>query len=254
VALERQSLLAVAKELRQVAVAVSLMGTRRWRMLQFTKKLRPIRDELVWLRPDVRKLRSTIARAIHNMERGREDGRQAKNMRSAADAIDELLKLQGREPLIKELEIGGVRFNNAWGFSARDLMPVMRRYRKVAERLEDLGLKELTEVEVIVNPDESPMDYAIYSVSDDVIYLNPKRARKADADLLEAFGDRIWVTRFDSKDKQTWGKSALSAWSRFTKAWVGVLDGKRPDPDTAARLAVTVGQMVGPERWEKAVA
>jgi hypothetical protein len=253
VSLERQKLLALAKELRQVAISVSVVGSRRWRLLQFTARLRPIRDELTWTRPEIGKLRGTLSRAIHNMERSREDGRQAKNMRSAADALDGINKLMGRALIPRDLQVGKRRVLNVWGYTARELMPVIRRLEKVSDQLEDIGLNDLVEIEVVMNPEESPNDYAIYAPSEDAIFLNPKKSGKADRDLLEAFGDRMWVKEFDTGDRKTWG-SGTSGWTRFTKAWVAALDGKSPDADTTARLAVTVGQRVGLSRWTKSVA
>lgn len=250
--MQRQDLLSLAKELRQVAVAVSIVGTRRAKLLQLAAKARPFLDELTWVRPEARKLRSALARALHNMERGQVGGRQAKNLRAVADVLDGIAKLIGASPIPVVFQSGQYRVTNVWGYTTRELMPVTRRLGEVIGKLDKAGLGGITGVEVIANPDMSK-GYATYSVNEDVIYVNPGKAGKAQEDLLRAFGDRLWVRVFESRDKETWGRGT-SGWEKFTKGWVAALDGRGPDPDTAARLTVTVGRLAGPEKWEKAVA
>lgn len=252
-ALERQSLLAVAKELEKLIAAVRVVGIRPMRLEQWVGRLRPIRDELVWTRPEIRRLRSKLGRAVHNMERRRASPKHLQNLQDALDVVQALVKMSGREEIPTEIAIGKHRVTNVWGYSARELMPVVRKVRDISQRLEDYGFDKLGEIEVVVNPDAVTNGYAAYAPDEDVIYLNPERAGNANKELLGAFGDRLWVNVFQSSDRQTWG-SGLSGWAKFLKAWVLTLDGGRPDPDTAARLTVTAGKIAGPEKWEKAVA
>ena len=252
-ALERQSLLAVAKELKKLIAAVRVVGIRTMRTGQWIERLKPIRDDMVWTRPEIRKLRTKLSRAIHNMERQRTSTRHLKNLLAAEEVIEALIKMMGRDSFPTTLSIGKHEVVNVWGLSARELMPVVRRVRKISQLLEDAGFKDLGRIEVIVNPDEAPDSYATYAPSDDAIYLNPGKKRQPDRDLLEEFGDRLWVREFESRDRETWGRGT-SGWAKFSKAWVSALDGRGADPDTAARLAVTAGRHAGLEKWEKAVA
>jgi hypothetical protein len=249
-ALSRQNLLAVAKELKQVSVAVSLVGTRRWRLLQFVNKLIPIRDALVWVRPDARKLRSVLSRVIHNMERAPENGVQAKYMAEASKAIDGIIRIVGAGVVPDDMMFGGMRIQNVWGYSASDVLIVARALETVVGRLEAAGMD--VDVDFVLNPDSSPNAFASYVSSENAVFVNAGAFGSATTDILGAFGDMVWLKLFTSPQYQTWGGPAGRM--KFSRAWINALDGKAVDRDTMARLTVTVGGIADSEKWEKAVA
>lgn len=238
--MDRQHLLSVAKELRQVAISVSVVGTRRWKLEQLATKVRPIRDEMSWLRPDISKARSMLARAIHNMERAPENGRQAKNLRMAADAIGVLAKIMGRSIIPRVVTVHGHKVVNAWGYSSSDLMGVMGNLSSVSDVVGHAWSPGAMDVKFVVNPMMSRNAYAFYDASQDTIYINPDRSSKADVELIAAIGDRLWAFA-GSEGRSAWGADK-SGWSRFVSAWTKLILGHNIDQESMHKLSMTAGK------------
>lgn len=234
----------VRRELGEVGAAVSLVGTRRPMLLKMARHMEPSIEGLRGTRPEVRKLREALERAQYNLQRGPTTPlRAGRNLRAAADLMDDVLKLQdkGLLDLPEEYEEGRLTLENAWGYTADELRVFRGVLRQVISDLSDVGLyRKLVYGTVVLDPERGGR--LTRDPQDDVLVADPLRAKKK-AEFFEAFGDRAWAELLRPSDRRTW-----STRGKFVTAFAKALGGQSLDREDRARLQVTVGRIAG-EDW-----
>jgi hypothetical protein len=234
-------------ELEQTAVAVSVVGTSRFRLKQLSELVKPIAEALHGSRPEVSKLRGRLRRAAHNMLMSSLSQRPAsEKIRALAEVVADVLEAvrDGIGNTSAELSVAGFEVVNVWGYKDDELRPTLAALKRVADEMSDVGLgivqlgAELT--------GDSPT-FALYLQDRDALEVNPSRAISVTG-LLEALAERIWVRSFSTADHETWG--GKFSVSRFKDAFAKALTGWKLDRETAARLQVTVGKLAA--KWPEA--
>lgn len=235
----------VRRELDQVGVAMSVVGTSRPMLRKMSKLLQPSIDGLRGERPEIKKLRDDLNRAQHNLETGPTTPlRSSRNMHAARDLMDQVIKLsdKGLLDVPKEYDEGRITLENAWGYTRDELKVFRALLRQVLADLSDVGLYgDLVYGVVRLHPDEAKGEFLTRNRRSDVLVADPSRGRSK-ADIFVAFGDRLWDKLLQPSDRQTWGDR-----KRFSAAFVKVLRGQPLDSGDRARLQVTVGRIAGSE-------
>jgi len=236
------------KELEQTAVAVSVVGTSRYRLRQLAELVKPIAEALHGSRPEVSKLRGRLRRATHNMLMSSLSQRPAsEKIRGLAEVVADVLEVvqDGVGNTSGELSAFGFEVTNVWGYNDDELRQTLAVLKRAADEMREVGLG-VVQTGVELSGDASV--FASYLRDRDAIEVNPSRATSISG-LLEALADRIWVRNFSATDHETWGGKFSS--SRFKDAFAKTLTGWKLDQETAARLQVTVGKFA--VKWLEAV-
>lgn len=247
-ALPKSQLQRIQKKLEQTAVAVAMMGTRRPKLMEMARLAEPVQEMLdaAGMRPDVKKVRDGLTRAVHNVKHGRTVAKEAAgNLRALAAAVQATARLvdRGLVPVPEEFQAGIFRLVNVWGYTAREVQPFEEFMRKVGGRLAAAGVDFLVPDSIRLSPGEEDSDETVLTFvpgsSDMVSKVDAVLDRKG---VYRAFGQKLWA-EFEAKDHEVWGGRAGT--DRFLNAFVGAMIGKRLDPDTEARLAVSAGRFSG---------
>ena len=235
------------KELDQIGVAMSLVGTRRPMLLKMSRYLEPIIEGLRGSRPEVRKVREKLVRAQHNLERGPTSPlRASKNMWAARDLVDQVLKLKdkGLLDLPEEYSEGRVTLENAWGYTRDELRGFRGLFRQVIAEFADIGLYDKLAYGVIeLDPEESKAQLLSYDERTDRFIANPDRGKSKTA-IYAAFSGRLWDKLFISADRQSWPTRG-----QFVTSFVKAMRGHGLSSEDRARLQVTVGRIAGHD-WQ----
>jgi hypothetical protein len=235
----------VRRELDQVGVAMSVVGTSRPMLRRMAKLLQPSIDGLRGERPEIKKLRDDLKRAQHNLESGPTTPlRSSRNMEVARDLMDQVIRLsdKGLLGLPEKYDEGRIELENVWGYTRDELKVFRGLLRQALADLSDVGLYDkLAYGNIRLHQDDARGDFLTRNRQQDVFVVDPSRGRSK-ADIFVAFGDRLWDKIFKPSDRQTWGDR-----TRFSIAFVKALRGQPLDSEDRARLQVTVGRIAGDE-------
>lgn len=240
----------VRRELDQVGMAMSLVGTRRPMLLKMARYLEPIIDGLHGERPEIRKIRQGLVRAKYNLERGPTTPlRSSRNMWIARDLLDEVLKLKDKGLLgVPDFYEGRLGLENFWGYTSDELKDFQGLLDKVIKELDNIGLSdELVYGAVVLSPESTKGQFFSYDERTGFFFADPSRG-KSKADIYAAFGDRIWDRLFISADRQAWPSRG-----QFVSSFAKAIRGQQLDSETMARLQVTVGRVAGDD-WQNMTA
>lgn len=253
-ALSAQNLKRVYRELDEVGVAISVVGTRRQKLMELARLTVPISDALVGTRPEVKRVRDDLVRLTHNVRRAQTKARSAgKAVRALANQIKVVEKLVGGGlgDVPEAFDVGELSLLNTWGYTKKEVKPFMDALETATDVIDKMGLtKSIGTAKVSLDPSGSPMSSMTYDLYGDVFTGNPSHTRGRGRGIADALGGRLWLKLFAKKDVDTWG-GAAAAWSSFSDAFARLLGGKSLRGDAAARMAVSLGRVIGPERWKK---
>jgi len=241
----------VRKELDQIGVAISVVGTRRAMLRRLSGYLEPSIEGLRGNRPEIRKVREALSRAQHNLLRGPTTPlRASRNSWIARDLMDKVLKLKdkGLLDLPEDYNEGRIILENAWGYTRDELKGFRGLLRQVVAELADAGLyKKLAYGVVILDPDEAKGSFLIRDKQTDAFIADPSKG-KSKTEIYTAFGGRVWDKLFMSSDRQSW-----STRGKFIVTFLRAMRGERLDSESMARLQVTVGRIAGDD-WSNVAA
>ena len=230
--LSRQSLAKVYKELDEVAVAVSVVGTRRQMLMKLARMAYPVRDALVGARPEVSKLRESLTRAIHNTRRASLKQRPASRaIWALAAEIKKTQKLVGDSlgdvPL--GFRSGGMDIENVWGYTEREVKPFLDRFDRMLRKIMTLGLDaQVAYGEVVFDPDNANRRALFFDPHNDRLVADPLKGTNRKADIGEALAARVWLASFGAKEHESWGGRHLG-FDNFSRAFTRMLEDKKLD-------------------------
>lgn len=231
----------VRKELEQVAVAMSLVGTRRQKLIEMARLVTPAFNALVGNRPEIKKVRDEMRRGLHNLRRSQTTPKAAsKNMRAVAATMGSVIKLsdKGLLDLDEEYEVGPFVLENVWGYTEREVRQFISTMREMMVGLDAIGLYDkLAYGDIQLDP-EKTQSYLSYDRRGDFFVANIDKAR-SDEEIFKAMGERLWDKGFKTKERDVWG--GPSHRSKFVQAFSIAMKGNKQDRDTMARLTLTVG-------------
>jgi hypothetical protein len=246
----------IYKELDQVGVAISVVGTRRQKLMELARLAEPIVDRLVGDRPSVKRLRDDLVRLAHNVRRVPVKAKMAsKAVRELAEKVKEVEKLlaKGRGDVPREFSIGGMKLPNAWGYTPKEVTPFLGELESVLDSVDKMGLtREVGRGVIVLDPRESPwstMDYDPYS---DQFFANPVQGRKILEELAQAMGGRVWVQLFKRPEVEAWGVGSRG-WNDFAEAFARLVSGKGLSDDEKSKMESSLGGIIGPSRLARMV-
>lgn len=252
--LSSQNLKRVHKELDEVGVAISVVGTRRQKLMELARLTAPISDDLVGSRPEVKQIRDDLVRLTHNVRRAQTRARPASQaVKALAAKVKDVQKLvgSGLGDVPEAFTVGEMSLLNTWGYTKKEAKPFMDALDVALGVIEKMGLtKIVAEATVSLDPEGSPRASMVYDLFADTFVANPRRTRERTRGISDALGGRLWLKLFEQRDVETWG-GARAAWVSFSDAFHRLLSGKRLSKDDAARMTVSLGRVIGPERWRK---
>jgi len=244
----------VYRELDEVGVAISVVGTRRQKLMALARLTLPLSDELVGTRPEVRRVRDDLVRLSHNVRRAQTTARPAgKAVRALANQVkvlEELLK-KGLGNTPETFGVGGLILVNRWGYTKKEAKPFLNVLKKATDVIEKIGLvKKIGTGKVLLDQSASPGSAMTYDLFSDSFIANPTRTQDRRKDIGRAFGERLWWKYFDGRDAETWGGGA-EALPSFFGAFSRLLFGRKLSGDILAKMSVSLGRVIGPEGWRK---
>lgn len=253
-ALSRQYLERVYRELDEVGVAISVVGTRRQKLMELARLVVPISDALIGMRPDVKSVRDDLVRLTHNMRRAQVKQRPASRaVRAVADKVKDVQRLVnlGLGDVPRDFIVGKMTFLNYWGYTKNEIQPFVDVLENVNSVLKKMGLlDEIGDAFVTLDPSRSSQASMTYDLVSDSFFADPLRARARTRGVTDSIGARMWVKLFERKDVDTWGGSQ-QAWESFSKSFFLLIKGKKLKKIDSAKMTVSLGRIVGPENWRK---
>jgi hypothetical protein len=253
--LSRQNLRKVYRELDEVGVAIGVVGTRRQKLMELARMVVPITDALVGTRPEVKRVRDDLVRLTHNVRRAQTKARLASKAVAALAAqvkVAEKLVDKGLGDVPEAFNpIDGMSILNTWGCTEREARAFLRRLEDATSVLDKMGLmRGLGDTRVSLDPEGSPRDSMTYDLFNDMFIANPMYARARERGISDALGGRLWVKLFKQREVEVWG-GASQAWDAFSEAFFDLIRGKGMKGRDAARMATSLGRIIGPENWRK---
>lgn len=244
---------AIAKEIEQTAVAVSVTGAASWKLKQMAALAEPVADALEGERPEVSKLRSTLKRLAHNVWTSPTGARKASAaLRALAGGLRDARKVAAKglgkaDPFFKA---AGFEVVNTWGYTSSEVRDVTRALEGASKVLTGVGLLTAAGGLVELNPAKvKGTAFVQYDPTADLFIFDAQRSGSANIEnVLRALAERLWLQEFGKGDRETWGNG--KGQEGFSRAFAGQLLGQRLDSDVAARLQVTVGKLAA--RWPEA--
>jgi len=242
--LSKQNLAKVFKELDEVAVAVMVVGTRRPKLMQLARIVLPVRDALVGTRPEVRKIRDDLTRAMHNTRRSPLRQRPAsKAIKALAAEVKKVRKLVDGKlgDVPSSFKVSRLTAINTWGYSEREARPFLDRLDRALKKAKALGLdKQVVYGEVILDPDEAGSRALYYDPHGDRLIGNPSKATNRDSEIGEALAARVWLATFGSEEHTEFG-GIRAGFDPFVRLFTDMLNGKKLDRGHATIMATTTG-------------
>jgi len=230
----------VYRELDEVAVAVSVVGTRRQMMEKLIGYVQPVAEALVGTRPKVASVRGELWRTMHNARKARLGAREASTaiwaMASAVKATKDLVKRQRLGDVEPVGEAGGFPLLNIWGYTRRETAGLRQELRAVSRQINALGLEDALGT-VVLDEKRAKNDAFRYDGQGDFI-ADPKRPLGGQ-DVLEAVGLKVWGELFKGRHREMWQRDR----DLFIDAFVARARGESQSADVRARLTATVGRV-----------
>jgi hypothetical protein len=252
--LSAQNLKRVYRELDEIGVAISLAGTRRQKLMELARLVVPISDAPIGVRPAVKRVRDDLVRLTHNVRRVQTKQRTASRAVAALAAqIEVVQKLVsgGLGDVPETFDVGEMILMNTWGYTTKEVKSFMESLKSATGMLDKMGLTQsIGTVKVVLHEDGSPRVSMTYDLFSDTFVANPTLRRGRYVGISDAIGGRVWLKNFGQRDVETWGGSSR-AWILFSNAFFRLMSEKSLSVGDDARMAVTLGRVIGPERWSK---
>jgi len=229
------------KEIDQVRLAISVVGTRRQKLQQLARLAQPIHDGLAGRRPELDKVRMELRRRIHDVQVAQVD-----NVRAPVALEGLLAALRQVEKLDKDkildvpesFSAGNFSLLNPWGYRDLEAKGAQKAVQSADELIRRRGVK----VDLVVSLDpEKTSGFATYSPFDGAVYLDPsKTPAEATEAVLKEFAAYIWLQKLSNADTDVWGGD--TEFDVFATAFARSLAGKRVDPEDLEKLKKTMGR------------
>ncbi len=240
----------LAKELEEIAAAISLVGTTRTKLNELVRWAEEIAASFRGERPLVKKARAEIIRRIHDVKVTVADQRSAQRLRALRTAIETAKNLVqkglGDVPEAFSVEAQGTQWTvgNAWGYTESEARVSIQAAQKVLRRMKEIDLRIGAGLTFVLDPSWADGWSAIYDSNWEVIAMDPdgkgtesKGAVGTFNQTATAMGHRVWHETMKADDREAWSSAGA-----FALAFGLVLVGDKVSVDDAARLAVTVGK------------
>lgn len=239
--LSPRNLKAVARELDETAVAVSVVGTSHHKLRELAALTDPIADSLHGDRREAVAMRSRLRRLAHNVGSSVTGAGPASDaIRSLADGVREVMDMVRGGVGVRH-ETPGIPpflFVNDWGYTEDEVRSALPALREAGKALDAVGLMP-TDLSVSLEDGRHG-----YDRMRDTLIIDPQRTLGAD-DVLAGVADWLW-RRFGPDEIEVWG-GGEGGNERFATAFARSLLGRSVDPEAAARLETTVGRIA--DRW-----
>jgi hypothetical protein len=251
--LSKHNLQKTYKELDEVGVAISVVGTSRQKLMELARLVIPISDALIGSRPEVKRVRDDLVRLAHNVRRAqlkaRFASRAVKELALQVKAVQKLLD-SGLGDVPETFQVGDLDIVNAWGYTEKELRSFFKMLKVVTDFINKIGLeKTIGTAQVVLDPSESSRDSMVYDLFNDRFVANPFFPGERSRGISDAFGGRIWLMFFKGRDVEVWGESTL-AWKLFSRSFHRLVTGKRLSDEEKARMTVSLGRHVDPGKWK----
>lgn len=242
----------LAKELEEVAVAVSLVGTSHTKVGELAKRATAIADQLHGDRPEVKKLRSEIVRRVHDLKVVPKNQKAARAMRALRAAIETARNAvkNGLGDVPFEFDMNfrgpwtGFPVGNAWGYTAAEADSSLRALRRTFTRLAELGLRPSKDITLVLDPTWSEGWSAKYDRDWEAIVMDPEGrgtegggSEGQSFQMAVAMGHHLWHEVMKGTEREAWPSVGA-----FALAFGTFLVGQPVTADDAARLVVTIGK------------
>lgn len=239
-ALSKSAIDKATKELDQTAIAISVAGTSEMKRKALAALATPVIDALVGTRPQMKSLRDDLRRAVHDVKVGSSRARDAAKRVSALSALLKKAKAETKKlgPIRDVIVAGDLVLFNVWGYSDKELDTLLKTLRTADRALQRVGLPPM---EGTVTLDRQA-SFFIYDKPD--WKADPVRYAVGGPPLdqvMNAVADREWV-KFGPVQQDSWKSK-----DDFNQAFARYMSGGSVDPETSARLALSVGNNA--KRW-----
>lgn len=246
----------IYKELDQVGVAISVVGTRRQKLMELARLVEPIVDHLVGDRPSVKRVRDDLVRLAHNVRRVPAKAQMAsKAVRELSEKVKEAEKLllKGTGDVPREFSLGDMKLPNVWGYTPNEVTPFLGRLENVFDVVDKMGLTgKVGRGVIVLDPRESPWSTMNYDPYSDQFFANPTQGQKMSEEIAFAVGGRVWVQLFKRPEVEVWGVGSRG-WDDFAEAFVRLVFGKGLSDDEKAKMEASLGGIIGPSRLARMV-
>ncbi len=236
--LSKTNLTFVVRELDEVALAMSVTGTRRKKLVELGQMADEVIEALIGDRPEVTKLRAELEKLSRGVKMAGTKAKQsAQAVRAMRDGVKKVQKLvnRGLGDADVRLKVGGFEVDNVWGHTATEVRATKSTLIKATKILHKAGLDDLVNGEVLLDPDRAGSDFSVYEVLGDLVVINVAGGDQLRS-LLMALGRRAWV-KVPSEKMEPWG--GLWAADRFAETFADALT-KKVDAKVAALLKTTI--------------
>lgn len=240
----------VAREIDQVAVAVSVVGTSRAKLRELGGMAIEAGKDLVGTRPEVRAMQTRVARVAHNAIGSHTGAKLAsRRLRVLADMLRAVLSdvesgVGAADPYLK---IGAFDAWNTWGYTDAELQPLEHLIESASRLLRGVGLESILGGDLELDPSLTRDSFVRYlSGSDALAFDLAREVSDPLGSILRAFAVRLWRVQFGNAEREAWGGDP----SRFFGSFADTMNGDTLDSETAARLAVSVRRVAS--RWPEA--
>lgn len=238
----------VAKEIGQVSIAVSVVGTRRAKLLELADLAQTISGRLHGDRPEVRRMVTGLRQRIHDVRVSRHDRTAAEALEALRDELERVLAkvrdgIGVADPLIKV--VGDFAVGNPWGYTEAEAARTVETVRVAVRKLSEWGL-DVSELTMVLDPTWSGTGkWAVYDRDWDTIALAPGPSGSVAA-LATELGRAVWASMFKAKEREVWADQV----DRFAEAFSAAVSGDKMQDDDAARLKVSMMPLASkwPER------
>lgn len=233
-----------AKEIDQVAVAVSVVGTRRVKLIRLAELAEKVSKGLVGERPEVKKLQLQIRQRIHDVRTARTDQSAAEKLRDLRDALLEVGEAVrrglGTAPAV--FRVAEFPVGNPWGYSQDEARRALDAIGAVVRKLRSWGVS-VDDLTIILDPSwKGDRAFAFYDPTWETVAIT---AESSASEHMLAWQVALWLwdRTMNAGDRETWAGDS----GRFAKAFADLVTGSTPSDDESARLRVTVGRSAS--RW-----
>jgi hypothetical protein len=226
-----------AKEIDQVSVAVSVVGTRRAKLLELADVATDIAGRLHGDRPEVRRMVTGLRQRVHDVRVARHDRTAAEALEALRDELNAVLVkvrdgLGAADPVVK---IGDIAVGNSWGYTDAEVARTSEPIKLAMRRLSEWGF-DASRFTLVLDPTWSGSGrWAFYDRDWDTVAMAPGPSGSVGA-LATELGKAVWYTVFGGKEKETWADHV----DRFAEAFSAAVAGDKMQDDDAARLRVSM--------------
>lgn len=233
-----------SKEIDQVGVAVSIVGTRRHKLLALADLAQDVLDELRGERDEIKRAALALRQRIHDVRSSRTDQTSAARLSSLKSELDRVLELvsQGIGVADDTFKAGDIAVGNPWGYTREEAARALDAVKEVGRRMKALSIPT-DDLTIVLDPSWSgDAKWAVYDKEWETIAMSAGAPGSVRA-LANQVGYALW-DMLSAPDREVWGDVP----ARFALAFGAAIVDEGATDDWA-RLRVTVGRRSS--KWPK---